>query len=223
MEAVVSRMLFAAAILGIPLFHFYFFFKIVRRRLSSLNRGRLQAKDPANLNGVALGYGQRLLSLLQANVPRKVPDTTLPASATLITDASLDGWVAILHLSSGNIFITGARWSSTPFLIMQAESRAVALALRSFASLIPTRLTILVDNTSLLGAARKGHTKSRALAVELEGVQALLQELGTTASYGYVRSENNTADAPSRGLGVSERHLAMGHEDWRGGDGDPWL
>ncbi|KAF8293702.1 putative target of rapamycin (TOR) kinase 1 [Trypanosoma cruzi] len=60
MEAMASRFLNAAAILGMRLCGCYSFTKAVRRRLSALNRGIVQETSPTNLPPSAVGLDERL-------------------------------------------------------------------------------------------------------------------------------------------------------------------
>ncbi|CBH17325.1 hypothetical protein, unlikely [Trypanosoma brucei gambiense DAL972] len=45
MESVVSRMIYVAGIMGEPLFSYYIFFKMIRQRLSRLNRKLVNHSD----------------------------------------------------------------------------------------------------------------------------------------------------------------------------------
>ncbi|KAH9598999.1 hypothetical protein LSM04_005535 [Trypanosoma melophagium] len=88
LESTVSRMLCAGGVRGAALFPYYFFLKIVRRRLSRLNRGLIRPQDPANLSPTAKDIGQSLLNTLLMNDPVHPPQK-LPSMATLGTDASM--------------------------------------------------------------------------------------------------------------------------------------
>ncbi|PWU88573.1 putative target of rapamycin (TOR) kinase 1 [Trypanosoma cruzi] len=131
MEVMASRFLYAAAILGTRLCQYYFFIKAVRRRLSALNRGIVLETSPANLPPSAVGLGERLRHTIENNRKRIIKPTER-ASAAIITDASLHGWGAVFIPDSGDVKIAGGKWEKKPFLIMQAEARAVRLALSAF-------------------------------------------------------------------------------------------
>ncbi|RNE96843.1 serine/threonine protein phosphatase, partial [Trypanosoma cruzi] len=75
-----------------------------------------------------------------------------------------------------------------PFLIMQAEARAVLLALSAFSAILPSTMNVWVDNTSLQGAANKGSSKLHALTWELQRIYEFLDSRGIHASFAYVRS-----------------------------------
>ncbi|KPA78469.1 unspecified product [Leptomonas pyrrhocoris] len=101
------------------------------------------------------------------------------------------------------------------------EARAAYLRLEAFREHLPARLRVLIDNTSVLGAVRRGVSKLGALSVELQGVDRLLQEAGIHAVDRYIRSENNVADLPSRARDIPHSALSKGYH-LRGGDRDPW-
>ncbi|KAK7200013.1 Reverse transcriptase-like [Novymonas esmeraldas] len=221
LEVFASRAIFGAAILGIRLFRYYMFLKFVRRKLSALNRGATSPSTRAQMTPYVERFADDLLQVLRRNEARSVPRRGVEPSATLVTDASLQGWGAVLFMDAGPVLIAGARWPETPGMIMQAEARAVRLGLLAFRTHIPRRLRILIDNTSVLGAVRRGISKSGALAVELQEVDHVLREGGVEAEYRYIRSENNVADWPSRALDVPRAALAKGYH-LRRGDRDPW-
>ncbi|RNC57811.1 putative ubiquitin-activating enzyme e1 [Trypanosoma cruzi] len=148
--------------LGTRLSDYYFFIKAVRRRLSALNRGIVQETSPANLPPSAVGLGERLRHIIENN-RKRIINPTEKASAAIITDASLHGWGAVFLPDSGDVKIAGGKWERKSFLIMQAEARAVRLALSAFSAILPSTMDVWVDNTSLRGAANKGSSKSHAL------------------------------------------------------------
>ncbi|PWV14414.1 putative target of rapamycin (TOR) kinase 1 [Trypanosoma cruzi] len=82
---------------------------------------------------------------------------------------------------------------------MQAEARAVRLALSAFSAILPSTMDVWVDNTSLQGAANKGSPKSHALIWELQQIYGFLGSRRIQAFFAYVRSAENPADGLSRG------------------------
>ncbi|KAF8292544.1 putative target of rapamycin (TOR) kinase 1 [Trypanosoma cruzi] len=169
MEVVVSRFLYAAAIFGTQLCDYYLFIKAVRRRLSAVNRGIVLETSPANLPPSAVGLDERLRHIIENNRKRIIKPTE-KASAAIITDASLHGWGAFFIPDSGDVKIAGGKWGKRPFLIMQAEARAVRLALSAFSAILPSTMDVWVDNTLLQGAANKGSSKSHAFTWELQRI-----------------------------------------------------
>ncbi|EKG01720.1 retrotransposon hot spot (RHS) protein, putative [Trypanosoma cruzi] len=169
MEVMASRFLYAAAILCTRLCDCYFFINAVRRRLTALHQGIVQETSPANLPPSAVGLGERLRHIIENNRKRNIKPTE-KASAAIITDASLHGWGAVFIPDSGDVKLAGGKWEGKPFLIMQAEARAVRLALSAFSAILPSTMDVWVDNTSLQGAANKGSSKSHAMTWELQRI-----------------------------------------------------
>jgi hypothetical protein len=64
-----------------------------------------------------------------------------------------------------------------------------------------------VDNTTVQHTLLKKSTKSQALHPEFKRVLYLLRTRDLSASYAYVRSENNPADALSKGQRLSPDDL----------------
>ncbi|PWV12201.1 putative target of rapamycin (TOR) kinase 1 [Trypanosoma cruzi] len=209
MEVVASRFLYAAAILGTRLCDYHFFIKAVRRRLSAVNRGIVQEKSPANLLPSAFGLGERLQHIIENN-HRRIIKPTEKASAVIITDASLRGWGAVFIPYTGDVKIAGGKWKRKPFLIMQAEARAVRLALSAFSAFLLPTMDVWVDNTSLQGAANKGSSKSQTMTWELRRIYEFLDSHGLKASSTYVRSAEKPAHGISRGRVFTLQDLAKG-------------
>ncbi|KAF8307897.1 putative target of rapamycin (TOR) kinase 1 [Trypanosoma cruzi] len=125
------------------------------------------------------GWLWREIATHQEYNRRRIINSTEKASAAIITDASLHGWGAVFIPQSVEVKIAGGKWEKKPFLIMQAEARAVCLALSAFSAILPSTMDVWVDNTSLQGAANKGSSKSHAMTWELQRICLLtLAECG---------------------------------------------
>ncbi|EPY37483.1 TcC31.12 [Angomonas deanei] len=221
LEAFGSRAVYAASVLGITLFRFYFFFKFVRRVLSMLNHGYITLQDRLEWSKGKLFWATQLRDTLVANTPRVIVAYSPEPRVTLVSDASFQGWGAILFVENGPVYIAGSRWESTPNEINSMEARALLLGILSFLHHLPKHIRILIDNTSVLGAIRKGVSTSGALSYELQEVADVLNKRSIQAEYRYIKSENNPADAPSRLIAPSPITLAKGY-NMRRGDCDPW-
>ncbi|KAF8298879.1 putative target of rapamycin (TOR) kinase 1 [Trypanosoma cruzi] len=130
---------------------------------------------------------------------------------------------AVFIPDSGDVKIAGGEWERKPFLIMQAEARAVRLALSDFSAILPPTTDVWVDNTSPQGAANKGSSKSHAMTWELRRICLFFDSRGIQASFAYVRSADNPADGISRGRVFTLQDLAKGMELVRGSGGVLWL
>ncbi|KAF8299094.1 hypothetical protein TcYC6_0073510 [Trypanosoma cruzi] len=106
---------------------------------------------------------------------------------------------------------------------MQAEARAVRLALPAFSAILPSTMDVWVGNTSLQGAANKGSSKSHALTWELRRTYEFLDSRGIRATFAYVRSAENPEDGISRGRVFTLQELAKGWNLRRGSGGVLWL
>ncbi|PWV10966.1 putative target of rapamycin (TOR) kinase 1 [Trypanosoma cruzi] len=126
---------------------------------------------------------------------------------------------AVFIPDSGDVKIAGGKWEKKPFLIMQAEARAVRLALSAFSAILPSTMDVWVGNNSLQGAANKGSSKSHAMTWELQRIYRFLDLRGIHASFAYVRSADNPADGISRGRVFTLQGLAKGWKLRRGAAG----
>ncbi|KAF8287304.1 hypothetical protein TcBrA4_0009780 [Trypanosoma cruzi] len=115
--------------------------------------------SPANLPPSAVGLGEGSRRSIENNCGRIVRPTE-KASVATIKDALLRGRSAVFIPGFGDVKIAGGVWKGSPFLIMQAEARALLLAPLTFSVVLPPTTDIGVDNTSLQGAANKGAQNS---------------------------------------------------------------
>ncbi|KPA75766.1 putative target of rapamycin (TOR) kinase 1 [Leptomonas pyrrhocoris] len=216
LEVLASKLIYAAAVLNIRLVQYYFLLKFVRRTLSALNKGLLGASSVVEMSPSVFTEASEFLAIVQENRARSVVACVQSECPVLVTDASLSGWGAVFISPAGRVFVAGGRWHTPPVMIMEAEARAVRLALTAFAAKIHRRVHIHVDNTSFLFSARKAHTKSWALASELRAIYALVDARGWIPSFEYVRSEDNPADGLSRGRPFEIHDWAKGLDLRRG-------
>ncbi|RNC40939.1 serine/threonine protein phosphatase [Trypanosoma cruzi] len=93
---------------------------------------------------------------------------------------------------------------------MQAEARAVRLALSAFSAILPSTMDVWAHSTSLRGAVNKGSSKSHAMTWELQRIYEFLDSRGVQANFAYARSSENPADGISRGRVFTLRNLAKG-------------
>ncbi|KAF8304577.1 putative target of rapamycin (TOR) kinase 1 [Trypanosoma cruzi] len=102
---------------------------------------------------------------------------------------------------------------------MQAEARAVRLALLAFSAILPRTVDVWMSNTSLQGAANKGNSKPHAMTRELKRIFEVLDSRGIQATFAYVRSAENPADGISRGRVFYTSGLGEGVELAKGSGG----
>ncbi|ORC89558.1 uncharacterized protein TM35_000123330 [Trypanosoma theileri] len=138
------------------------------------------------------------------------PPQKLPSTATLVTDASMYGWGALLFKDSGEVLAADGAWEKAPNMISQAEARAVHLASRGFKPHLTGPLDIRVDNTTVMGIMQKGNAHSQALVKEANAIDRVLCSHGIHAEWSYVASEQNPADGISRGKFIKKSDIAKG-------------
>ncbi|KAG8339904.1 putative serine/threonine protein phosphatase [Trypanosoma vivax] len=175
-----------------------FFLKAVRWRLSKHNGGLLQFNGAAGLHANAVRQDKRWLSSLLEN-KSSTPRRHRPASAALMTDASLYGWGALLLKGGGEVCVPGGVWDREPQCTSQSEARAVLLALSSFAEVTPKNLRICIGNTTVMNVMKKGNAHCAALVHERSRINKALQEQCAQASCACIASGDNPADGISRG------------------------
>ena len=88
------------------------------------------------------------------------------------------------------------------------EAKALQKAMQRWAPMVSGSLAILVDNTSMAGAVRRGLSPSYDLNKE---IAEILKQLPQTVAVrvGVLASAENPADAPSRGLPVASGAVSV--------------
>ena len=219
-QSIFGRLTHVSAILDVDVGAHWWFTKILRRRLSQLNRGLARPDDPCLLPPSAQSDLAAWIKLVVENKPRQMTRALRPAppSFTLYTDSSLSGCGAVLVCRrTQQIWVAGAKWRVTPDNINPGEVRAITYGLHVFRHHFPrgTHIDIRCDNTSAIAGAHKGSSKVLAMHVEIRRLVAELKLLGVTVDIAYVSSLLNWADGPSRG-DMSVTTIA---ETMRRGDG----
>ena len=132
-------------------------------------------------------------------MPRVPPDT----EHTLFVDASSQGWGAVLVTAPDmSVAVTGDRWDAD-FAGSHINVQEAEALNRAVSSLLPSRargrVVIKVDNTSVQGVARKGISeRSAALTGPVVSALRVLHARGVEWDIGYIRTDLNPADRPSR-------------------------
>jgi hypothetical protein len=186
-----------------PTHRFYAFDKLARRAMAALASGSKKSTDQVDLWSCAREALVVWLSFLIENTPtRPLRTGSAPKASThLFTDASLKGWGAVI-MFEGRVVSTGGRWDEGETRsINELEAQAVINGANAFAHLIAGRsIRLIVDNTSVEYGMQRGSAKSGALN---SLIGAALRRLGLakplSIMVGYIVSELNPADDPSRG------------------------
>lgn len=214
---------FASRVTRFALATMWRIFKYVRRRAHAFSVGQIDIDSPAQVWPHTIPVWSDWIARLLAAPPARHGATALDLQADfnmLVTDASLDGYGAILMTASGRLHFLQGRWSQhtagknpsllRPDDINMLEMRAVGLAARKFTAQLRTLpLLVLVDNTSTMYVLRRGQAAeldfNDATRITLEH----LRVLGVDTFVAWVDTRSNPSDALSRGLlPASEADLA---------------
>ncbi|KAJ9453360.1 hypothetical protein DIPPA_22948 [Diplonema papillatum] len=200
-ESLAGRLLHASAITGVFVGEFYFVLKFFRRVTNALNRGEKAVDEKVVLSG---GIRRSLPVWLRRVARRRaVPVAAQTPELAVFVDASLDGWGGVLvDVDTNDMVVVGARWKRAERRFHINELEAMALE-RSVAAITPAHagstVSIVVDNTSVQGVARKGSClRSQVLNDSVVRALLCLQRLNIAFSVRWVKSAGNPADLPSR-------------------------
>lgn len=204
LETLAARLLYASAVQGIHIPAYYMVLKFVRRRLNHMNRDILKPTDLVELPHACKFFMAHWISKAAGGhwYSPPLPKDMQLRQHTLFTDASAQGWGAVLVKNSGEVCVAGASWGNNTkeFEINAAEMRAVTLAIEAFKSHWKRneRVDLRVDNTSALHAVRKGTAKSQGVSKELLQTLEKGSQYGITFDAQYVKTDMNPADVVSR-------------------------
>jgi hypothetical protein len=187
----------ASRVLALPLALVYYVFKFVRRRVAAGWQLDTAADMWANTKPLLAAWFVEL----GKNKPRSLrPDCDEPWM--LITDASMSGYGIITipppSLSLPCRVIAGT-WAETEYIhILEARAAlAGVMSLPRQGALVG--LNIVVDNTSLIGAGRKTHSRSFVLNSLVYRIHEIMDAKSyVIARWEYITSAENPADYPSR-------------------------
>jgi hypothetical protein len=214
-ESLLGKLRHASAILGNDVGEYYLLLKVMRRRLSWLNRGQCDRSHCINLPPCATTLLNTWVQLVLKNTPRTiVKHNTAAPNLVLYTDSTLEGYGGVLvNSQSGELWVVGATWPTPADNINMAETRALTACLRLFRRhfVRGTTLAVRVDNTSTRAVASRvasGRTASKSYLLNAEGMTLAseLRDAGVTlSSIDYINTRVNPADGPSRNARVGLR------------------
>ncbi len=186
-EAIFGLCVWASATLRIATYRFYYVYKYMRRR----GGGGTKLKVWPSV----LPAWQKWAAHLSSNPWRSIKEVDLTDLAVLFSDASNAGWGTTIFTSQG-CFAHGEPWCPRELGrgIAEKEAQALLNALGHW-QLGDCPVFVFVDNTSVLGALRKG--RSRAFFLNRR-VGEILARFSNVVALEYVPSRFNLADKPSR-------------------------
>ena len=212
LEQLVGRLIFGAGVTRTALGRYYYALKQVKRLFNRCNRGAIKPTDVVDLSNGTVAQLSRLLAAVTLTVPVRLRHAAPLVS--LFTDASLEGWGAVLTDNFGRVLVAGARWpkrhtESGDMAILEAA--AVRAALASFSNELCSAgaLTVVVDNTSVLAGVSRGTARSERLAPLVAAAAESIRDLDVPAKIAYIGSKKNPADIPSRDSSVQTASPAV--------------
>ncbi|KAJ9446256.1 hypothetical protein DIPPA_18987 [Diplonema papillatum] len=163
-KSLAGRLLHASAIAGVYVGEYYFALKFFRLT-NALNRGEKCLDE-----NVVLSHGlQRALPSWMQRVQRRriVPVAAQSPKLAVFVDASLDGWGGVLvDVDTNDMVVVGSCWNRVEKRLHINQLEAMAFE-RSVKAISPayagSTVTVIVDNTSVQGVARKGAGKRTRL------------------------------------------------------------
>lgn len=216
LEGLVGRLIFASAVLQRPLINRWWTLKWARRVFNQLNRGLKTAASIIDVNdSVRRALNQWINEARSShNVVRR---NSSKRRATLFTDATLEGWGAVLITQENEVFVAGGRFPAThPEYgnnIAPHEAWAVDLALNAFSEHVKVlaELDLFVDNTSVKHGIARAQVKAESLVNPVRNIISKIIDNRISLFVDYVNTKMNPADSISRGerLEVHKVQLAM--------------
>lgn len=226
LESCVGKLLYGMAIRQMRAHQFHDFFTWWRRCLSRLTRN---AMDWESRPMVPVKAGQQLAAMIEevtSDKPvrvRKIPivkpgdavnleddEETLPI---LVVDATLDGYGGVLYERGVVVASFGDRFDTKADSMGTAEIAAALAMIRHFSQRLQGRkFVLLTDNTACEAGVRKGASRHLDMDRAAYAIHCLLDDLKAEAIVGHVGTDDNVADATSRGRPIELRQTAKSKE-----------
>ena len=192
----------ASMTLRTDLAKYYFAIKTYRRMMSKWSRGLTGPHEIIELPTSAKQELESWMTALLENEPATPPNPDEVSSFVMFSDATPDGWGAVLvDMTRAMVYSTGARWEKKNHShINEREAEAVLQGMKAFPMIEGCRVDFVIDNTSAIGALKKGYSRS----LSLNRIVSRVKEYSDTkriepGNITYVRSAMNVADGVSRG------------------------
>lgn len=196
-----SRLIHASRVLRLPLARYYAVFKYIRRRIAQL----ATAAEPARVWPSVMPLLMDWCVRCKANQPTRHTTNATTYDVAIFTDASLQGWGAVIIDLQRNIAHEAqGRWKTAflakdiNYLEMRAATLAVQHATRLEAINKRSAVLLVVDNTSVTHIATKGTTTSWKISTALRELQKSAT-IAAQIAVAYIRTDLNPADKLTRG------------------------
>jgi hypothetical protein len=200
-----GRLQYLSRVFRLPMYRYFHAMKFLRSISKNIQMETEQLDTVAPIWPSILSQTRQWLEQLIEQPAMQTQRVNLSSPVFhLYTDASTKGWGAILLCPDGAMHVAGARFREkhTHREITQLEVAAVHEALAAFSThLQDSVLHLHVDNTAAKAGVARNYSPSFAVNNELGKVARAVASLHATISdISYVRSEDNPADHPSRGV-----------------------
>lgn len=155
---------------------------------------------PLLFTSVAAHWVDRVVAVDASSSGMGVVAASVAVDSTVV-DASTAGDIQALVVDNVWSTIVSSRWKRQEHINV-LELRSLCTAVRWLLSRRDSgrRVMILSDSQVVIGAVSKGRSSSQHLLRRLRHLSALLLASGLQLRLRYVRSADNPADGPSRGL-----------------------
>ena len=185
---------YAAQVLRAPVWKWYYPIKLYSRRLSS----NWPDSSAARVWPCCLPQLNDWFDFLLCNEPVTPPQPGLVPSLTIFTDSSDHGWgVVIIDETTGRIIIRGGKFQNSDHInIKEAVAWRFSIDIvRELFSPFPSVISWYIDNTSALGAIRKGRSPAFALNKVIAEARNSIPST-TTFTISYIPSHLNLQTSP---------------------------
>ena len=205
LQQVFGLLIYASAVLNIPMHIYYYCFKLVRRRMHQLALGELTIQG-SNNETPARVWPSTFVNWIDwtdkvASHPGRLRHPQpIDTTHVLVSDASMYGCGGVcFDLQRNETSTFGSSWSAMGIAASQhhinvLEMKALIAAVHR---LLPSgaKVQLLVDNTTVMHTTRKQYSASFALNAHMKD----FPDDVTIVSIDYIKSAENPADALSRG------------------------
>jgi len=189
-----GNIVWAARVLGTPLAMTYHLIKFIRRRSSTHDLDSV-----VDIWNSLLPRIERNITFLLFASPHIVRANAVDRQIVLYTDACPSGYGCVLFINGGIKIVAGNFTKVEHINVLEARALGYGIdLLPSHAHTALTAIDIFIDNTSCLGAFKKGRSANFLINQMMPKFQSELFGKNYMATIHYVRSASNCADVPSR-------------------------
>jgi len=210
-ERLVGRLLFAAGVTQDPIAKYYWVLKWARRVCNNVNRGLWPEDFLVSVSpSMRRDINRWRAVATAAHAPRLVAADA--RAATLFVDATLSMYGAVLVLPTQQVLISGDYFDDgLESHINVRESQAALYGLQDFKRALVEQeiriVNLVIDNTSAEHAINRNTSTSAQIAAVVARVAEAALELDIDVRARRIKSADNPADEPSRGVAVSHAKL----------------